>query len=87
MLYCICYDAIFIQYRARGDCHIWHCDNVPAGGADPGGLHDGAPGAESKEEGDGDAEEDSEGWGSPVQLLLIQLKSTYLFFTFISVNQ
>ena len=64
------YIAIFIHYRARGDCHIWHSDNVPAGGADPGLLYDGAPGAESKEKGDGDAEEDSEGWRRPVQLLL-----------------
>ena len=49
------YIVIFIQYRARGDCHIWHSDNVPAGGADPGLLYDGAPRAESQEEGDGDA--------------------------------
>ena len=49
------YIAIFIHYRARGDCNIWHSDNVPAGGADPGLLHDGAPRAESQEEGDGDA--------------------------------
>ena len=64
------YIVILIHYRARGDCHIWHSDNVPAGGADPGLLYDGAPRAESKEEGDGDAEEDSEGWRRPVQLLL-----------------
>ena len=64
------YIVIFIQYRARGDCHIRHSDNVPAGGADPGLLYDGAPRAESQEEGDGDAEEDSERWGRPVQLLL-----------------
>ena len=59
-----------IDFRARRDCHIWHSHNVPAGGADPGLLYDGAPGAESQEEGDGDAEEDSEGWRRPVQLLL-----------------
>ena len=55
-----------IDIRARGDCHIWHSDNVPAGGADPGLLYDGAPRAEGQEEGDGDAEEDSEGWWRPV---------------------
>ena len=64
------YTDTLIHYRARGDCNIWHSDNVPAGGADPGLLHDGAPRAESQEEGDGDAEEDSEGWRRPVQLLL-----------------